>query len=383
MGTHPIFESDFDCLTEADERVMLAMARIDEKVGLSTVSKSRASQNHDHPPLKMKLPSRVERKCGEWCEVQSKTKKKIYYLNIRTKETTWKKPPGWCDKTADRIGSLKKSLKDSPSLSTDSSSQDAPFPAPVSVQTPTPRANNHHHRRKSSPHSHSHKSETPKHRSSNSSSRYKHSSDNSRKSRKRSPPRMNSSLNSSSSISTTDSSIPSTPKSTRTTTSEEKTIRLPENPAFDPLKNAEKEKEERDREIDKIYSSKILKIQQLERRHRMMSKLEIENSFPENNDKILRQHQNLVCESIPSRIQELVYNKKEKQADFYSRENSRNSHKTSECSGEIARLKYKLRSRSFLINSVDGFCSLQRQRAEALMLSSFSSNFDSPERPAS
>lgn len=73
--------------------------------------------------------------------------------------------------------------------------------------------------------------------------------------------------------------------------------------------------------------------------------------------------------------------KKEKQADFYSRENSRNSQKTSECSGEIARLKHKLRSRSFLTNSVDGFCSLQRQRAEALMLSSFSSNFDSPERP--
>ena len=80
--------------SEAD--VMLAMARIDEKVGLS---KSRK----EHPPMKMKLPSRVERKCGEWCEVQSKTKKKIYYLNIRTKETTWKKPPGWCDKTVSRI----------------------------------------------------------------------------------------------------------------------------------------------------------------------------------------------------------------------------------------------------------------------------------------
>ena len=86
-------------ILEADERVMLAMARIDEKVGLST--KNRASQ--DHPPLKMKLPSRVERKCGEWCEVQSKTKKKIYYLNIRTKETTWKKPPGWCDKTVSQL----------------------------------------------------------------------------------------------------------------------------------------------------------------------------------------------------------------------------------------------------------------------------------------
>jgi len=77
---------------------MLAMARIDEKVGLS---KNR--QDQSHPPLKMKLPSRVERKCGEWCEVQSKTKKKIYYLNIRTKETTWKKPPGWCDKTVSQI----------------------------------------------------------------------------------------------------------------------------------------------------------------------------------------------------------------------------------------------------------------------------------------
>ena len=91
-------------ILEADERVMLAMARIDEKVGLST--KNRASQ--DHPPLKMKLPSRVERKCGEWCEVQSKTKKKIYYLNIRTKETTWKKPPGWCDKTVSQFLCLSK-----------------------------------------------------------------------------------------------------------------------------------------------------------------------------------------------------------------------------------------------------------------------------------
>ena len=69
---------------------MLAMARIDEKVG---PSKSR----QEHPPIKMKLPSRVERKCGEWCEVKSKTKDKKYYLNIRTKETTWKKPPDWND----------------------------------------------------------------------------------------------------------------------------------------------------------------------------------------------------------------------------------------------------------------------------------------------
>ena len=76
----------------------------------------------------------------------------------------------------------------------------------------------------------------------------------------------------------------------------------------------------------------------------------------------------------------IIADKKEKQADFYARENSRNEQKTSECSGEIMRLKHKLRSRSFLINSVDGFCSLQRQRAEALMLSSFP-NFDSPERP--
>jgi len=348
---------------------MLAMARIDEKVGLST--KNRASQ--DHPPLKMKLPSRVERKCGEWCEVQSKTKKKIYYLNIRTKETTWKKPPGWCDKTADRIGGLKKSLKDSPSLSTDSSSQDAPsIPAPVAAQTPTPHAN--HHRPKSSP---KHRSETPKHRNSKSN---KHSSNRSN-SRKRSPPRMKSSL--SSKTTKTDSNIPKTPKSTKTDKMRLPATPIPASDLFDPLKIAEeheKAKEERDREIDKIYSSKILKIQQLERRHRLMSNLQSQNSFPDT-DNILRQHQHLVCESIPSRIQELVYNKKEKQADFYSRENSRNSQKTSECSGEIARLKHKLRSRSFLTNSVDGFCSLQRQRAEALMLNSFSSNFDSPERP--
>ncbi|CBY12207.1 unnamed protein product [Oikopleura dioica] len=334
------------------------MARIDEKVGLS---KNR--QDQSHPPLKMKLPSRVERKCGEWCEVQSKTKKKIYYLNIRTKETTWKKPPGWCDKTADKIGGLKKSFKESPSLSTDSSSQEAPVQAPTSCT---------HHRPKQSPkHSQSHRSETPKHRRSS-----KHSS-----SRKRSPPRMNSSLNSSSSISTsstTDSSIPSSPKSTTTRLP----APIPPSVLFDPLKNAEKDekaREERDQEIDKIYSSKILKIQQLERRNNLMSKLKPQNCFPEN-AKILRQHQHLVCESIPSRIQELVYNKKEKQADFYARENSRNEQKTSECSGEIMRLKHKLRSRSFLINSVDGFCSLQRQRAEALMLSSFP-NFDSPERP--
>lgn len=272
---------------------------------------------------------------------------------------------------------MKKSFKESPSLSTDSSSQEAP------VQAPTSRT---HHRPKQSPkHSQSHRSETPKHRRSS-----KHSS-----SRKRSPPRMNSSLNSSSSISTsstTDSSIPSSPKSTTTRLP----VPIPASVLFDPLKNAEKDekaREERDQEIDKIYSSKILKIQQLERRNNLMSKLKPQNCFPEN-AKILRQHQHLVCESIPSRIQELVYSKlqlskkyliiiadkKEKQADFYARENSRNEQKTSECSGEIMCLKHKLRSRSFLINSVDGFCSLQRQRAEALMLSSFP-NFDSPERP--
>jgi hypothetical protein len=130
---------------------------------------------------------------------------------------------------------------------------------------------------------------------------------------------MKSSLNSSSSISTTvsstttktDSNIPKTPKSTKTDKMRLPATPIPASDLFDPLKIAEeheKAKEERDREIDKIYSSKILKIQQLDRRHRLMSNLQSQNSFPDT-DNILRQHQHLVCESIPSRIQELVYSK--------------------------------------------------------------------------
>ena len=94
---------------------------------------------------------------------------------------------------------------------------------------------------------------------------------------------------------------------------------IPASDLFDLLKNAEedeKAKEERNREIDKIYSSKILKIQQLERRHRLMSNLQIQNIFPAN-DHLLRQHQHLVCESIPSRIQELVYSKFKKLKKYF------------------------------------------------------------------
>ena len=74
-----------------------------------------------------------------------------------------------------------------------------------------------------------------------------------------------------------------------------------------------------------------------------------------------------------------VSDKKEKQADFYSRENTRNEQIMSEKCGEIARVRHTLRNRTFFIESIDGFCSLQKKRSEALMLSSFSfSSLSSP-----
>ena len=208
-------------------------------------------------------------------------------------------------------------MKDSPSLSTDSSSQDVPTAHPAQS---TPVGSTRYSR--ASPPSKRRKHN--KHRKSKSS----------RKSE--SPQRINSSLNSSN-ISTSSSSSKTIPSPTvqsvkthiqKTESSDQSKLDelihplksslknlpapIPSSVLLDPLsikpspEEQEKQKQ-REQEIERTYSSKRLKIQQLERRHRLVKQLP-ENSAPDN-ETVLRQSQKFVNESIPSRMQELIYSK--------------------------------------------------------------------------
>merc|ERR1711868_283235 len=78
MGTHPIFESDFDCLTERCQRTTL----MNSEVKILLEHRQTSDGNED-----MEL-SEVFQKTLDYCKRFSKFKNKETIVNVRTTLTT-------------------------------------------------------------------------------------------------------------------------------------------------------------------------------------------------------------------------------------------------------------------------------------------------------